>query len=112
MYDESTKELSIEELAERWEWLKWECGIEKLKIIEQFPKKGLCSFIVSGLSMEFEDEYGFCSDFGEILANNFSMLMMFLKESLLSIKMIPIGDGVFYQERLEFSDGLILIEIA
>ena len=112
MYKEVTKEVTIEELAERWEILFWQLGVKKLKIIEQFPKRGLRSFNVSGLSIEFEDDYVMCSDFVEVLVNNFSVLMMFLKESLLSIKMIPIGDGVFYQERLEFVDGLILIEVA
>ena len=112
MYKEFTKELTIEELAERWEMLFWQFGVEKLRIIEQFPKNGLRSFIVSGLSMEFENDYVMCGDFGDVIVNNFSTLMMFLRESLVSIKLLPIGDGMFYQERLKFSDGLILIEVA
>ena len=112
MYKEVTKEVTIEELAERWGMLFWQIGVKKLKIIEQFPKKGLCSFNVSGLSMEFEDDYVMCMDYEDAIVNNFSVLMMFLRESLVSIKLLPIGDGMFYQERLKFSDGLILIEIA
>ena len=111
MYGEFTKEVTIEELAERWEMLFWQLGVKKLRIIEQFPKNGLRSFNVSGLSIEFEDDYVMCMDFGEVLVNKFSVLMMFLRESLVSIKLLPIGNGL-YQERLEFSDGLILIEIA
>ena len=111
MYKEVTKELTIEELAERWEWLKWKCKSD-LRITEQFPKRGEISYIVSGLTMEQEDVYVICSDYDEKIVKYYSVLMMFLRESLVSIKLLPIRDGVFYQERLEFSDGLILIEIA
>lgn len=111
MLNDYTKELSLEELADRWELLKWEYGIDKLKVIEHSQRRGTDVFVVRGLSMEFEEDIVMCTDYGECLMKNFSVLMMFLKETLISIQLLPIGNGL-YQERLEFADGLVLIEIA
>ena len=101
---------TIEELQERWEWLKHE-GIDELLVTEKFGRTPEKTFIVEGLSMEIEKEYVVCYDFSEFNSNlfsHFSGLIMFLRESLTSIKLIPITSG--YVEQLEFGcDGTILI---
>lgn len=63
--------------------------------------------------MELEDGFGFCFDVydNEVLTENESTLLLFLTESLISIILIPVGDG-FCQERLMFGNKLILIEKA
>jgi hypothetical protein len=103
------KELTIEELAERWDWLCWECGVY-LRIIEQFPQRGVNSFIVNGLTMDFEQEFIMCHDIDEKIYDNLSILMIFIRESLIQISLLPIGNDL-YQERLIFKDRTILIEI-
>lgn len=103
-------ELTVEELAERWEWLTWELAVD-LRITEQFPKRGHISYVVSGLTMEFEQDVAFCNDVENNLVGNCSVLLMFLKRRLKTIYLHPIGNGK-YRERLVFSDGVILIEIA
>jgi hypothetical protein len=109
-------ELTIEELADRWEWLI-ETGFNKLEITEQFPKRGINKFTVTDLSMEFvivEDlpmkyECAVCTDEDKIIIKQYSPLMLFLKDGLKSISLLPIGEDL-YQERLIFADGIILIE--
>ena len=106
---ENGVKLTVEELSERWQWLTWGNGIEQLRVTEQFPKREVHSYIVEGLTMEFEDEIVICSDCKDVLIDNVSILMGFLKKCLLSIMLFPIGNDL-YQERLEFENGLILIE--
>jgi hypothetical protein len=101
-------ELSIEDLAERWSWLLWECGIESLYVEEYFHKCENVSYVVNGLTMEFENEYAYCWDVNKILLKNCSVLTLFLKNSLKSIHLLPVLSGM--QERLEFDNGIILIE--
>lgn len=111
-YTRKPIELTIEELADRWELLRWEYNVEKLTIIESFTKGGINKFTVSGLSMEIEDDYVMCQDYDNTIIKYVSNLMMFLRESLTRILLLPLGDGL-YQERLEFGNhGVILIEIA
>ena len=104
-------ELSIEELSERWMLLLWERGVSQLRVTENFKTGITKSFIVTGLKMEFEDEFAFCSDCynNEVLTENDSTLLLFLKQNLTSIVLIPVEDG-FCQERLLFGEKLILIE--
>jgi len=103
--------LTIEELQERWGLLVWMYGIDKLIINEDFPKRGKHSYRVDLLKMEFEKDYVMCDDYYHNIINHDSPLMFFLKQSILSIKLIPITNG--YQERLEFAEnGVILIEKA
>jgi hypothetical protein len=102
-------ELSIEELSERWEWLMWERACD-LRIVEYSPKRGLNSFVVSGLVMETEKDFVICSDINDVLINKLSILSIFIRNSLINILLLPIGNGL-YQERLEFVDCVVLIEI-
>lgn len=108
-----TQKITIEELGERWEMLLWELGCSRLKVTENFKSGITKSFIITGLQMEFEDDYGFCFDCynNEVLIENDSTLLLFLKECLTSIILIPVGDG-YCQERLMFGNKLILIEKA
>lgn len=103
-----TNELTVEELGQRWEWLI-ETGFNKLVVTEQFPKRGLNKFTVCDLAMECEDDNIMCTDREDEIIKQFSPLMIFLKDGLKSIQLLPIGENLF-QERLVFSDGLILIE--
>lgn len=107
----NARELSVEELGLRWEWLI-ETGFNKLEVTEQFPKRGQNKFIVTDLTLECENEYVFCSDKGELLIKHYSPLMIFLRSGLTSIHLLPLGNNL-YQERLIFgSNGIILIEKA
>ena len=107
----NTRKIMIEELGERWEMLLWEMGVEKLSVVEQFNRNGLRSYDVIGLSMECEDDFVMCGDLDNSLINNFSILLMFLKQSVNTIYLLPLGND-YYQERIEFNDGVILIERA
>lgn len=106
-----TQRITIEELGERWEMLLWEMGVEKLSVVEQFNRNGLRSYDVIGLSMECENEFVICGDLDNSLVNNFSTLLMFLKSCVTSIYLLPLGND-YYQERIEFNDGVVLIERA
>ena len=112
MRNREITQLSLEELQQRWEWLLWERGCDKLRITENF-KTGTRSFITTGLKMEFEDEYGFCHDCykNEVLTENCSTLLLFLNENVISIILIPVENG-YCQEILTFKDKQILIEKA
>ena len=105
------KELTLEELSERWDWLFWQDGVEKLVVVEQFNKSVSHSYEVTGLSMEFEHEYVMCGDLDDSLSLNVSILLMFLRQSIKSVFLLPIGNDL-YQERIEFNDGVVLIEKA
>lgn len=102
------KELSVEELSERWVWLI-KTGFNKLEVTEQFPKRGLNKFTVTDLTLEFENEFVMCKDEKEILIEQISPLMMFLRDGLKSVYLLPIGNDL-YQEQLIFRDGIVLIE--
>lgn len=77
----NTRKITIDELAERWCYLLWERGCSQLKITENFKTGITKSFIVTGLKMEFEDEYAFSFDCykNEVLTENNSTLLLFLK---------------------------------
>lgn len=105
----TTIDMTIEDLAERWEYLLYERGAY-LRVTEQFKKRECVSYVVSGLTMEFEDECVICHDFDNRLLEHLSVLILFLKQSLKKILLLPLGGGL-YQEELEFDDGKILIEI-
>jgi hypothetical protein len=100
---------SVEDLQERWSYLKIQNGQERLLITECFKTYGKHTYIIEGLEMELEEDCVMCDDYyGEIIKRD-SPIMAFLKQHLLSIKLIPIGNG--YRERLEFDgDGIVYIE--
>jgi len=101
---------TIEELSERWEYLKWQRGESHLLITEHFSKNEEKSYVVNGLTMETEEEFAMCYDKDNILANGLSLLMFFLKQCLTRIRLLPIENG--YREFLELgNDGVIYIEI-
>jgi hypothetical protein len=105
--------LTIEELQERWEMLFYEMGIEKVLVTENFPHNGERKFIVYGLAMELIDNIVMCYDADDIIINNSSAIMAFLRERLTNILLIPLKDGCGYIERLEFGDhGIVFIEKA
>lgn len=103
-------ELNIEELAERWEQLKWEHGIENLKVTECFSTSSSKTFIVKNLSMEFDDELVCCNDSDGVIVREVGVLLMFPRECLRSIH-IETHEGV-NKEILKFNDGVIYIEKA
>lgn len=106
-----TRELTVYELAQRWDYLRNQCGVNKLVINEDFPVHGKYTYIVEGLSMEFEKDFALCGDYSGNIIKLDSPLIAFLKEHLLKIQLIPITNG--YQERLEFyGNGIVLIEKA
>jgi hypothetical protein len=104
----NTQRITIEELQQRWEMLFFEFGIDRLKVTESFSKSER-TFVVTRLSMELEDDFCICGDDGNILIDNFTILGMFLINSLNSIILYPIGN-VLCREYLEFDDGIITIE--
>jgi hypothetical protein len=105
-----TRELTIEELQQRWEYLLYELGIENLLVTEIRPTCSNKSFIVNGLSMEFEDEFTLCQDNYDAIVNNVSILRAFFTKKITSIKLVPYKD--WYREILTFENGIIFIEKA
>ena len=106
-----TKILTIEELQDRWECIKWQLGIDKLQVTECFEMYNNRSFVVEGLSMEIEDQIAICIDWNDKIIDMDSVLKMFLIKRLTSIKLLPIENG--YREELEFGNsGVIYIERA
>lgn len=105
------RELSIEELQERWEWFLFEVGIEQLQVTEIMQNSGVKNYVVTGLTMKFEDEYAMCNDVDDVIMTNLSALQMFFRTSLTKIILSPYQG--WYRERLEFGNhGYILIELA
>ena len=110
MIEETQKELTIEELMDRWEYLQ-ENEVKSFLITEKFRKSK--TFTVSNLKMEFEKDFVICYDDGEVIISNYSALMMFVRDSLTRISLVPITTGTGYREVLEFKDyGLVYIEKA
>lgn len=101
------KVLSIEELQQRWDYLLFQLGIEKLLVTEKLANGTTRKFEVMGLAMELEKEFIICTDCNDILIQNLSILMIFLQRRLIKILLYPYKD--WYQERLEFSDGAVIL---
>jgi hypothetical protein len=102
-------ELSVEELSDRWSYLRDEMGIEELQVTENFIKNGIHTFTVRGLMMEIDDEIVTCDDKDKKLIEVRSVLMMFLRTQLKSIKLL-FKEGIT-QELIEFNDGFVVIEL-
>ena len=103
------QEISIEEMAEDIEDLVWCQGVELFKVTENFLKNGKRTYVVRGLHMETEEDVVCCSDVDDLIFENRYILMMFLKDSVKSIKRVVI-DNEPHGELL-FDDGNVLIEI-
>lgn len=108
--EQDVRILTIDELQERWELLKWQRGIETLIITEQLKDNDELSLVVNGLTMEFQDDMALCGDNEDVLYNSPCRLNYFLKKYLTSIKLLPIQKGTGYREKLEFDDRVIFIE--
>jgi hypothetical protein len=103
-----TRELTIEELQQRWCWLYWELGIEDLLVTEIKSTGSNKSFIVNGLTMELEKDFAMCQDTCDIIVNNVSTLRFFFAKNVTSIKIVPYKD--WYREILTFNDCIVFIE--
>lgn len=103
-------ELSIEELADRWELLNWEQGIENLKVTECFCSSPKRTFFVKNLSIEMDDALVCCSDSDGVMVKEFGALLLFPRTRLQSIHIVT-NNGTS-KEVLEFVDGVIYVEKA
>lgn len=101
-------EMTVDELQERWSYLYYELGIECLMITEKLKNGIVKKYVVTGLSMEIENDIVICIDNNDTILLQQSLLTGFLVKNLISIKVIPLK-----QEVLEFSDNsIVLIEAA
>jgi hypothetical protein len=107
---EEETELSIEELVDELEMLKWEKGINTLRITEEFPKNGRQSYIVNNLHMCVDDQLVMCHDENSKIQKMRSVLLAFYRGSVLSIHKIYTS-GMPY-ETILFKDGNVTITIA
>lgn len=88
--EDSRRKLDIEDLVNEINFLKWEKGIETLKITQVSPKTGTKVFTVNNLEAELinEELMGdavICTDDEEAIIENCSPLMMFQQKFVLSI---------------------------
>jgi hypothetical protein len=100
--------LSIEELAERWYELNHRYKIRQLTVTEQFSKKGLHKFDVIDLAMELDNRFATCCDKEDVIYQNCSILMMFLKDRCKKIQIITENGNI--HEQLVFPDGYVIIK--
>lgn len=103
-------EITIEELADDIEMLILAHGIEVFHISESFPKNGDRTYLLRGLTMEFEDDSIYCSDWDNILVNNFHVLVAFLRDFVLKIKRTITATE--RRGEIELKNGNITISVA
>lgn len=100
--------LTIDELVDELESLTWIYGITKYKLTEFFSKKGMVSFHVQDLTIEYDGDAIWFSDDDNVISDNYCVAMMFLRKSLLRIIKFKGKDNTSLQ--LLFRDGMITIE--
>ena len=100
--------LTIDDLENELETLKWVYGITKYKLTETFTKKGFVSYNVENLTIECDGDFICSSDEYDVIRNNSCVIMMFLRDSVLFITKIICGGHIYIQ--LLFEDGVITIE--
>lgn len=103
--EEEAVKLTAEELCEELNQLKWQDGIVRFTITENFKKGGKRSYPVENLSVEMEDGVILFGDSKDVILNNNSVLMGFLETSLLSINRVS---SQCYE--LVFPDGQVIIQ--
>ncbi|MDF2820208.1 MAG: hypothetical protein K0R15_649 [Clostridiales bacterium] len=99
----ATINLTVVDLIDEIEMLKWREGIEVFRITENFKINGKKEFKVENFQMELEDGIVACGDADDTIIENGSVLIGFLETSLLHIK----KRNKCYE--LLFSDGQIVI---
>jgi uncharacterized cysteine cluster protein YcgN (CxxCxxCC family) len=102
------KKLTVNELYERWEWLKFGCGIEELLVTERLHNGTEKIYIVSGLAMELEQQFVICTDYNDVLFDSDCILRMFLQNNLKTITLFPYKG--WFKEELVFLNRTIYIE--
>ena len=103
------RKILIEELSEDLELLLWEFG-KKFIITETFIKCKL-SYKVDDLQVDMEDNCIFFSDCENMLVNNYSVLIGFVADSLLSIEKNYGNKDVGIEYDLKFNNGLVKISV-
>jgi isoleucyl-tRNA synthetase len=104
--NETTLHLSIEALQERWEMLRLISNISRYHITENFST-GIKTYEVSDLKMLLVGDYALCSDRDNYICNHHCSLMMFMRNHLTDIEVIP-----YVQEKLEFGNiGVIYVDV-
>lgn len=100
--------ITIEEFIDDLELIFWEKGQERFRITELFPNSGLRTCIVNRLTMEVKNDMVLSSDSNNVILNGMYVIMMFLKECLVSVHKTIINGLIVGM--LEFKDGDITIE--
>lgn len=106
----TSEEMTLEELADELELLYWEQGIESCRIIECSKSQLSNIYTVNHLTMDIENEFVMMSDDNGVIENNKSILMLFVKDCVMSIHKIFTKQGKAYDE-LEFVDRKVIIEV-
>lgn len=100
-----TTVITIEEVIDELELLKWQEGITDFIITEEFTRVKI--FTVANLFIGTEDNIVFCWDDNDVISQQRSILIGFLKHHLLSIsKIYDYGTrfGLF-----KFEDGIVTV---
>jgi hypothetical protein len=106
----TSREMTLEELMEEIELQYLMKGCETCTIHEFFNKNGECIYELKHLSMELDDQFVCCDDENHVLQQRRSVLMIFLKDCLLSVRKV-FKQGKAYEE-LNFKDGKVILEFA
>lgn len=102
-----TSILTIEELSEEIEFIKWGSCNFTFKITEVF-NGGTVTYYVEDLAINQEDDVIWASDSNDCIRNNAYSLLSFLRKRLIRIhKVLDGGDYVYH---LILSNGIIIIE--
>lgn len=108
---ERGQRISIEEMIDNVEFLKYTEGVEIFKITESFLKRGKVSYLLRYLQIEQEEGIMICSDLDNILQDSVHTLSVLLKKSIQKVYRIYAQneDEEFDYFKLYFGDGYIEI---
>lgn len=85
--------------------LKFNKGFELFKVEENFPLHKKRTYLIRNLDAVIEQNICYCSDYDDLLLNNFYVLSGFLLESIVDIKIVD-----SYTTKVIFNNGYIIIQ--
>lgn len=85
--------------------LKFNKGFELFKVEENFPLHNKRTYLIRNLDVAIENDACCCSDFDNIILENFYVLSGFLISEIINIVFLNI-----YTSKIMFNDGYITIQ--
>lgn len=106
--DNKMFELTIDEMVEELEWMKWANGTISFKITKKSDNHNNIILVVKNLNIEYNESFIWASDDHDILINNTHIMPLILRSSLRSVIKSPSSEHFYVQLNLE--DDIITIE--